>query len=172
MRFSVASVSISPHSQVLRFSFTAMSVNPVILEDTFTVNGVNTEGTVYLRVSRIRCVNQDGSLTITADINSEEFPVATNDRLTIVLANSLELGGKTGSKYYDHSVYHRETRLNDCDYAMHGRVYGHEVVENGLEVNVHISCGGLLTNIVGKPQGLRDVHYNSDIYILIKRVKN
>jgi DNA-directed RNA polymerases I, II, and III subunit RPABC3 len=149
-----------------------MSVNPVILEDTFTVNGVNTEGTVYLRVSRIRCVNQDGSLTITADINSEEFPVATNDRLTIVLANSLELGGKTGSKHYDHSVYHRETRLNDCDYAMHGRVYGHEVVENGLEVNVHISCGGLLTNIVGKPQGLRDVHYNSDVYILIKRVKD
>jgi len=128
-----------------------MSANPVILEDTFTVIGLNTDGAVYLRVSRIQCTSEDGSLSVTADINSEEFPVAINDRLTIMLANSLELSGKTGSKQYDHSIYHRESRLNDCDYAMHGRVYGHEVDERSLEVKVHISCGGLLTRIIGKP---------------------
>lgn len=147
-----------------------MSQNPVILEDTFTVTGLNAEGTVYLRVSRIQCTNDDGSLTITSDINSEEFPVTLNERLTIMLANSLELSGMTGTKHYDHSIYHRETRLNDCDYAMHGRVYSHEVDESSLEVKVHISCGGLLTCLIGRPQSLRDIHYNSDVYVLVKRV--
>lgn len=146
-----------------------MALNPVILEDTFTVTGLNTEGTVYLRVSRIQCTSEDGSMSITSDINSEEFPVAISERLTIILTNSLELSGKTGSKHYDHSIYHRETRLNDCDYAMHGRVYGQEIDENTLDVIVHISCGGLLTRIIGKPQSLRDIHYNSDVYILMKR---
>ncbi|CCW62388.1 unnamed protein product [Phytomonas sp. EM1] len=147
-----------------------MSTNPIILEETFTVTGFNTEGSVYLRVSRIQCTNETGTLTITSDVNTEEFPISLNERLSIVLANSLELSGVTAKKHYDHSIYHRETRLNDCDYAMHGRVYALEVDESTLDVKVHISCGGLLTRIVGKLQSLRDIHYNSDIYILVKRV--
>lgn len=147
-----------------------MSLNPVILEDTFSVHALNKNGTVYLRVSQIECANEDRSLTAVVDINAEEFPVSLNERLSITLANSLEMSGATGSKHYDHSVYHRETRLNDCDYAMHGHVYAQEVDESSLEVTVFISSGGLLTKISGKPQSLRDVRYNSDVYILIKRV--
>ncbi|EPY35676.1 hypothetical protein STCU_00998 [Strigomonas culicis] len=55
---------------------------------------------------------------------------------------------------------------------MHGRVYGHEIVHQNsaeMRVQVHVSCGGLLTQIIGKPHSLRDIHYNSDIYILMKR---
>ncbi|EAN90163.1 putative RNA polymerase B subunit RPB8 [Trypanosoma cruzi] len=143
---------------------------PVILEDTFTVTALNPDGVVYIKVSRIQCKNERGNITITSDINTEEFPVSLDDRLTIMLANSIELSGQSGAKHYDQSVYHRETRLQDCDYAMHGRVYGHEVDESSLDVKVHISCGGLLTQVIGTPQSLRDIHYNSDVYILIKRV--
>lgn len=146
-----------------------MSLNPVILEDTFTVTEINGDGAVYLRVSRIKCTNEDGDLLITADLNTEQFPVSLNERLTIMLASSLELNGQLSSPHYDHSMYHRPTRLNECDYAMHGRVYGHEVEEDSLDVAVHISCGGLLLRIVGKPQSLRDIHYNSELFILIKR---
>lgn len=146
-----------------------MSLNPVILEDTFVVTGLNPDGAVYLRVSRIQCATDGGDLNITMDVNTEQFPVSINERLTIILSTSLELGGQPGGKNYDHSIYHRPTRLNECDYAMHGRVYGHEVDEDSLNVAVHISCGGLLTRIIGKPQSLRDIHYNSELYILIKR---
>lgn len=146
-----------------------MSLNPIILEDTFTVTEINKDGTVYARVSRIKCASEDGDLVVTSDINTEQFPVSINERLTIMLASSLEPGGEVGATTYDHSVYHRPTRLNECDYAMHGRVYGHEVKEDSLNVVVHISCGGLLTCIDGKPQSLRNIHYNSELYILIKR---
>lgn len=147
-----------------------MSRNPVILEDTFTVNALNKEGTVYLRVSQIECANEDRTVTAIIDINSEEFPVSLNERLSITIANSLEMSDSVGNAHYDHSVYHRETRLNDCDYAMHGHVYAQEVDESSLDVVVFISCGGLLTKISGKPGSLRDIQYNSDVYILVKRV--
>lgn len=144
-------------------------MNAVILEDTFTVTEVNLEKTVYARVTRITCVSDDGDLVVHSDFNTEQFPVSMNERLTIMLTSSLEPGGEVGSTTYDHSVYLRPTRLNECDYAMHGRVYGHEVKEDSLDVEVHISCGGLLTRIRGKPQSLRNIHYNSELYILVKR---
>nr|CCC95393.1 hypothetical protein, unlikely [Trypanosoma congolense IL3000] len=147
-----------------------MASLPVILEDTFTVTARNPDGVVYSRVSRIHCKSQGRNLTITSDVNTEEFPLVVGDRLTITLANSIELQDQAGSKHYDQSVYHRNTRLQDCDYAMHGRVYSHEVDESSLEVRVHISCGGLLTQVIGSPQSLRDIHYNSNIYILMKLV--
>lgn len=147
-----------------------MSLNPIILEDTFIVTEINSGGVVYLKVARMKCANEDGSLVLTCDVNTEQFPVALNERLTITLATSLELtGGQPGSRYYDHSIYHRPTRLHECDYAMHGVVYGHEVVAGSLDVGVYISCGGLLCSIVGKPQSLRDILYDSELYILFKR---
>ncbi|KAH8616149.1 putative RNA polymerase Rpb8 [Trypanosoma vivax] len=118
-----------------------MATVPVILEDAFTITALNPDGVVYKRVSRVQCKNEHGDLTVTSDVNTEEFPLFLGDRLTIMLANSIELSGQPGTKYYDQSVYHRDTRLQDCDYAMHGRVYGHEVDESSLEVKVHISCG-------------------------------
>eukprot|EP00796_Vickermania_ingenoplastis_P008335 gene8335-5842_t len=147
----------------------AMSSNPILLEDTFVVTKINSEGAVYLRVSRIECVSEDGELTVISDINTEQFPVKLDERLTIMLASSIELGGQSeGSKSYDHSIYHRPTRLNECDYAMHGLVYGHEVEEHSLKVAVHISCGGLLTRVEGKPNSLRDIHYNDELFLLME----
>ncbi|EPY24736.1 DNA-directed RNA polymerases I, II, and III subunit RPABC3 [Angomonas deanei] len=154
-----------------------MSKNPIIFEDTFTVTANNRVDAVYQRVSRIQCTNETGDMTIESDINTEVFPIPLNQRLTITLANSLELSaneaGKESGKHYDHSIYHRETLLNDCDYAMHGRVYSHEVKKDEssetMRVKVHVSCGGLLTQISGKPNSLRDIHYNNDVYILIKK---
>lgn len=147
-----------------------MSVNPIILEDTFVVKEINEEGAIYHRVSRVKCASEEADLVMIADFNTEQFPVKVEDRLRIMLASSIELGGQTESNMYDHSIYHRHTRLDECEYAMHGRVYGHEVEEDSLNVSVHISCGGLLTRISGKPQSLRDIHYNSELYILVKRV--
>lgn len=147
-----------------------MSLNPIILEDTFTVTEINSDGAVYLKVARMKCASEDGDLILTCDVNIEQFPVALNERLTITLSTSLELtGGQPGSKHYNHSIYHRHTRLDECDYAMHGVVYGHEVEEDSLNVGVHISFGGLLCRIVGKPQSLRDILYDSELYILFKR---
>lgn len=147
-----------------------MTSNGILLEDTFEVLSINEEGKVYQRVSRIVCSNPSRTITIRADINTEEFPLSPGERLTIALANSLERSDQARQSTYDHSVYHRDTRLNDCDCAMHGRVYGFEKKESGGDVDVFISCGGLLTNINGPLESLQSIHYNSDVYILIKRV--
>lgn len=147
-----------------------MSLNPVLLEDTFTVTEINKEGVMYFKVSRVKCASEDGDMELICDIKTDDFPVALNERLIFTLATTLELNDtQSASTHYDHTIYHRPTRLHLCDYAAHGIVYGYEVKEDSLNVSVHISCGGLLCCFVGKPQSLRDIRYDSEIYILIKR---
>lgn len=145
--------------------------NPIILEDAFTVDTVNAEGTVYLRVSRIACSNKKGDLTVTTDINSEEFPVTRGERLAIALATTLERSGEPMQESYDHSVYHRETLLQEYDYVMYGKVYECNTDDKtAAKLTVYISFGGLLGKVEGTPETLREVHFNADLFLLVKRV--
>lgn len=145
--------------------------NPIILEDAFTVDTVNAEGTVYLRVSRIACSNKKGDLTVTTDINSEEFPVIRGERLAIALATTLERSGEPMQESYDHSVYHRETLLQEYDYVMYGKVYECNTDDKtAAKLTVYISFGGLLGKVEGTPETLREVHFNADLFLLVKRV--
>lgn len=148
----------------------------IILEDTFVVQAVNPDGAVYQRVSRLVCNTADtgsgvhSGLVITTDINCEEFPVLPGERLTITLARSLELSSDAKPPtVYDHSVYHRETLLDRCDYAMNGLVYKYNASPSG-NTEVFVSFGGLLAKIVGTPAALQEIRYNESIFLLIKKV--
>lgn len=150
--------------------------NPILFEDTFTVHNINPDGAVYLRVSRAVCRNFTNDLTVTTDYNLEEFPLVKEERLSIAIASSLELSGEASRNVYDHSIYHRETLLNAYDYAMHGRIYECKVDTNsvanhgGPAALVYISFGGLLCKVEGRPELLKDLHYNEDVFLLMKRV--
>ena len=142
---------------------------PIILEETFLVERVDPDGRVYQRVSRMECVSATGALKITSDINVEEFPIAEQTYLVIALATTLNLDGSVEKKVYDHSIYHRDTLLNRYDYAMHGRVYDLSMDEGSGEVVAHISFGGLLTKVEGSSESLKDIQFNTDLFLLVKR---
>ncbi len=142
---------------------------PIILEDTFRIERLDPDGRVYQRVSRMECATATGSLKITSDINVEEFPLMENTCLVIALATTLNEDGTMEKKVYDHSVYHRATLLNRYDYAMHGRVYEINMNADTGEVVAFISCGGLLTKIEGLHSSLKDIQYNTDLFILVKK---
>jgi DNA-directed RNA polymerases I, II, and III subunit RPABC3 len=146
--------------------------NPILLEDTFSVKAINPDGAVYLRVSRAVCSNQSGDLTVTTDYNLEEFPLVKDERLAIAIASSLELSGEVTRNVYDHSIYHRETLLNQYDYVMHGRIYECNAEEDDGKprVTILISFGGLLCKVEGHPEILKELHFNADVFLLIKRV--
>ena len=146
--------------------------NPILLEDTFSVKAINPDGAVYLRVSRAVCSNTAGDLVVTTDYNLEEFPLVKGETLAIAIACSLELSGEPSKNIYDHAVYHRETLLNQYDYVMHGRIYecSAEEREGKPKVTVLISFGGLLCKVEGRPEVLKELHFNSDVFLLMKRV--
>lgn len=65
----------------------------LLLDDLFTVTAVDPEGKKFDRCSRIRAAGENLGMDLTLDINSEIYPVAAGDRLSIGLARTLHLDG-------------------------------------------------------------------------------
>lgn len=100
--------------------------DPILFEDSFTVTGVNAQK--YDRVSRLTCNSNDASITFTLDINSELYPCAVGESLTMALASTLALDGKEDvrTSWREVSMGEQQTLADDYDYVCHGKVYRFE----------------------------------------------
>lgn len=147
-----------------------MSSNPFIFEEKFDVKAINREGKKYQRVSRIECASLNSDTHVIVDINSDVYPITPNERITIGLARTLNPAGEEERDTYDHTIYHRDTIMSAYDYVMHGKVYKCNTDDKAADiVEVLISFGGLLMKLTGKQAYLRDVHFNRNYYLLIKK---
>lgn len=112
------------------FTYSEISVvatmsDPLLFEDTFTITGVNAQK--YDRVSRLTCTSNDASVTFTLDVNSELYPCATGESLSLALASTLSLDGKEDTRASWREVSMGEQTLaDDYDYVCHGKVYRFE----------------------------------------------
>jgi DNA-directed RNA polymerases I, II, and III subunit RPABC3 len=101
-----------------------------LFEDTFTVTSVNSQK--YDRVSRISCTSTDNLTTFTLDVNSELYPCAVGESLSLALASTLSLDGKdedasgTGRTSWREVGMGENTLANEYDYVCHGKVYRFE----------------------------------------------
>jgi DNA-directed RNA polymerase I, II, and III subunit RPABC3 len=150
---------------------TTQSVNPILFADSYTVTDVDRDGKKYLKISRLVCKAANLDVTLTVDINIDAWePVAQDERLTIAVAHTLDLEGLKGGDHYDHSIYHKRTLMSDYDYVMYGQVYECDTdAENANKVVATVSFGGLLMKIEGDVETLREITYNRNIYLLMKK---
>jgi DNA-directed RNA polymerase I, II, and III subunit RPABC3 len=101
--------------------------DPVLFEDTFTITAINAQK--YDRVSRLTCTSSDNFTTFTLDVNTELYPCAVGESLSMAIASTLSLDGKedSGTKVGWREVGMGEQSLaNDYDYVCHGKVYRFE----------------------------------------------
>ena len=88
----------------------------------------------YDRVARITAASQDNSTHMTLDVNIELFPCQVRDQLTVVLATSLSLDGKTAGVGDDkgwRDVKGESTLADMYDYVCHGKIYKFEDGSDG-----------------------------------------
>ena len=88
----------------------------------------------YDRVARITAASQDNSTHMTLDVNIELFPCQVRDQLTVVLATSLSLDGKTAGVGDDkgwRDVKGEATLADMYDYVCHGKIYKFEDGSDG-----------------------------------------
>lgn len=102
--------------------------DPILFEDTFSITSINAQK--YDRVSRISCTSTDHLITFTLDVNTEIYPCAAGESLSLALASTLALDGKeeaTGERAVWRDVGMGENTLaNDYDYVCYGKVYRFE----------------------------------------------
>lgn len=99
-----------------------------LFEDTFTITSINSQK--YDRVSRLSCTSSDSLTTFTLDVNTELYPCAVGESLSLALASTLSLDGKdetVGGKGGWRDVgLGEQTLANDYDYVCHGKIYRFE----------------------------------------------
>ena len=102
--------------------------DPLLFEDTFTVTAINAQK--YDRVSRIACTSTDQYTTFTLDVNTELYPCAVGEQLSLALASTLALDGRddgaSGKGGWRDVGMGEQTLANDYDYVCHGKVYRFE----------------------------------------------
>jgi DNA-directed RNA polymerase I, II, and III subunit RPABC3 len=102
-------------------------MSATLFDDIFKVNSVDSSR--YDRVSRIMAQsNTSSDVFLTLDINSEIFPIAKGQNLTVAIAQTLSISGDVTVP----STGWREPRpgdrslADDYEYVMYGTVYKFE----------------------------------------------
>ncbi|CAI7596465.1 RNA polymerase Rpb8 [Penicillium cosmopolitanum] len=141
--------------------------DPLLFEDTFTITSVNAQK--YDRVSRLTCNSTDASLTFTLDVNSELYPCAVGETLSLALASTLSLDGKEDTRNSWRDVSNGEQTLaNDYDYVCHGKVYRFEEGATKDTMAVFVSFGGLLLYLEGPYKKVAPLRIDY-VYLLLKK---
>lgn len=110
----------------------AASGDAQLFEETFGITAV--DQTKYDRVARIEGQSQDGSTTMTLDINTELWPIQPGENLKMVIASSLSLdGSKDDGRGWRDVGRGAEPNLADMfEYVCHGKCYKFEDGTDGL----------------------------------------
>ncbi|RMJ23073.1 hypothetical protein PHISP_06049 [Aspergillus sp. HF37] len=143
--------------------------DPFLFEDTFTVTSVNAQK--YERVSRLSCTSSDSATTFTLDVNTELYPCAVGESVSMALASTLSLDGKedSGARASWREVgMGEQTLANDYDYVCHGKVYRFEEGSTAGNMAVFISFGGLLLYLEGPYKKLAPLRIDY-VYLLLKK---
>ena len=144
---------------------------PIIIEDLFDVTAVNQDGAKFDKVSRIEGTSKTFSLHLVIDINTDIYPIKKGEKQTIALARNIEYdSSQPADGKWDPTVFQRHTLMDNYDYVMFGRVYGCSTEDTTrVDATVYISFGGLLMRIKGQARDLRDIKYNDQLYLLMKK---
>lgn len=146
------------HSQrLLKILASTKKMERVCFEDTFEVLAVDSER--FDRVSRIKAQAQTFLAEIEVDINSEIYPVAAKETLSIALAIASEDGGRSGA----------QSLIDMYEYVMFGKVFK-KVNAAANKVQVYASFGGLLMCLEGERSDMDVFALDDRVYLLVKKV--
>jgi len=137
-----------------------------LYDDTFSITSVDKGN--YDRVARVVGTSADSTTIMTLDVNTDLYPLAIGDTVSLSLASTLNLDG---SKEESDSTWreHRGPSLADqYDYVCHGRIYKFDENEDGEAIKVYVSFGGLLLFIEGPYKKLTPLRIDH-VYLLLKR---
>lgn len=150
-----------------------MTSDATLFEDHFTIGAI--DQSKYDRVARISATSHDSQTTFTLDINTELYPCAVGDTLTMALASSLSMdGSKDDTKGWRDVARGTQGGAADAtladiyDYVCHGKIYKFEDGTDGSMINCYTSFGGLLMHLQGPYKKLTPLRVDH-VYLLVKR---
>lgn len=139
---------------------------------TFKVTDIDPQGKVFDKVSRLVAFSETYGVELIVDINTEIYPLAKGDSLTLLLATTLSSDGTLQDPFKkqswtDHAKQQDSSLADQYDYVMYGKVYKFDDKET--KATVYASFGGLLMNLSGDFRYFDDLEVGMNVYLLIRK---
>ncbi|GJN39236.1 hypothetical protein PR202_gb28341 [Eleusine coracana subsp. coracana] len=118
-----------------------------LLEETFTVTGVDPDGKKFDRVSRIEAKSHEMYMQL--DVATEVYPLKKDEQFTMVLTTTLNLDGTPDSGYYTQAA--RKTLADNYE-------------------EIYASFGGLLMLLKVEPGNATNFELDQKLFLLIRKL--
>lgn len=146
---------------------------PLLFEDIFEV--VKREDKKFDNVARYVCKSDLFECDMTLDINTDVYPLEVSKKYQVALASTLNPDGTPSSDKYDASfpgISLQPSLMDKYEYVMFGKVFKYkDNTSTGLvRVEVYMSFGGLLMQLIGDPKKLEELEVDSPVYLLLRKV--
>uniref|UniRef100_A0A7R9WD29 DNA-directed RNA polymerases I, II, and III subunit RPABC3 n=1 Tax=Pseudictyota dubia TaxID=2749911 RepID=A0A7R9WD29_9STRA len=139
-----------------------------LFEDIFEVTTLNPDRKVFDRVNRIAATGTTFECDLLLDVNCEIYDLRESNKITFVLASTLNLDG-TPDDHFSYAPNPGEPTLADnYEYVMHGRIFDVAYKGEGVIV-IAASFGGLLMRLTGDQRHLSQIQPDMRLYVLIKK---
>ena len=146
----------------------ATSARVTLFEDIFEITALNPEGKKFERVNRLAATGTTFECDLLLDYNCQIYSLMEGEKMTLVLASTLNLDGSPDDHTSYNPVAGEPTLADNYEYVMHGRVFDVSYKKEGVVV-IAISFGGLLCRLTGDQRHLSSVLPDMRLYILIKK---
>ena len=125
-------------------------------------------GKLFDTVSRYKLKSTRYEIFI--DINTDLFPLETNEVVELLLTKTLNRDEtKMNLEEGYTSNFGKRTIMDDYDYVMSGKIFKFVEDKKKDKLAVIASFGGLLLMIYGNPNDLSYYSMGDDVFVLIKR---
>jgi len=146
-----------------------MTSSLALFEDIFEVTALNPDGKkVFERVNRIAATGTTFECDLLLDINCQIYSLKEGEKITLVLASTLNLDGSPDDHFSYAPTPGEPTLADTYDYVMHGKVFDITFKKDEI-VEIAASFGGLLMRLRGDQKHLSSVQPDMRLYILIKK---
>mmetsp|Transcript_31713 Transcript_31713/g.47278 ORF Transcript_31713/g.47278 Transcript_31713/m.47278 type:complete len:149 (-) Transcript_31713:113-559(-) len=139
-----------------------------LFEDIFEITTLNPDRKIFERVNRIAATGTTFECDLLLDINCQIYNLREGDKITLVLASTLNLDGSAD----DHENYApnagEPTLADNYEYVMHGRVFEVDYKKDDV-IHISASFGGLLMRLTGDQRHLSAIQPDMRLYVLIKK---
>ena len=140
-------------------------MSSIIFDEVFELRQLNPSGKRYEKVNRLNCKATTCDVDMILDVNNELFQLKEGEKVSVALATSINLDGTPDSGLYE--PHQNDTLMNNYDYVMHGRVFNVEQKKDDV-VEIHVSFGGLLMQLIGEQSQLELVQPDMKLYLLMR----
>lgn len=139
-------------------------------DDIIKVVGLDPDGKMYDKVSRVEARSEESDIHLQLDVNSQLYPIRAGQKFRMILSRTLNLDGSVVTEYIPEGK--QKTLADKFEYVMQGLLYKITEESSGgaPKMVVTMSFGGLQLVLKGDPSKMGKFKVDQRLFLLLRKM--